>query len=137
MIMFVIRALFDKWMQHSEDKRAERAMKMKQFKAEAEAMNSVRNKIGTMLFGITGATIAILSVFFIIGVPICAPVIGAFFDVKIPVSYGYYEQGHDFLFFWTGVEETKFHTTFGIPIYPFHTHLISGIAGAYFGKIRK
>lgn len=131
-VTFVLRAIIDKWMQAGEDRRMEKAMDRDMAELEASAQNNVRNNISKMLFGWTTAILAIVSFTTIIGFRIIAP---AFLDV--PVYYAYQESTSGFFFLLKSKEVMQFVELPGITFLPADGHLLSAIAGAFFGRVRR
>ena len=131
-ITFVLRAIIDKWMQSGEDKRMERAMAFKMAEMEVNAQASVRNNISKMLFGWTTAILAIMAFASIIGFRIIAP---AFLDV--PVYFAFQENTAGFFLLLKSREVMQFVELPGITFLPSDGHLLSAIAGAFFGRVRR
>lgn len=131
-VTFVLRTLADKWMQAGEDRRMEKAMDKDMAEMEVQAQHSVRGHIPKMLFGLTTSLLAIIAFVCIIGVRIVAPL---FFDV--PVYFAFNEQSAGFMFFVDSVSRVQYMELPGITFLPSDSHLISAIAGAFFGKVRK
>ena len=131
-VTFVLRALIDKWMQAGEDRRMERAMERDFAHMEVEAQHSVRSQIPKLLFGWTTAVLAIMAFTCIIGVRIVGPL---FFDV--PVYFAFTETSRGFLFLIEPVEHIKYLELPGITFLPSDSHLLSAIAGAFFGRVRR
>lgn len=131
-VTFVLRAVIDKWMQAGEDRRMEKAMDRDMAEMEANAQNNVRNNISKMLFGWTTAILAIVAFATIIGFRIIAP---AFLDV--PVYFAYQESTSGFLFLLKAKEQMHFVELPGITFLPADGHLLSAIAGAFFGRVRR
>lgn len=129
---FVLRALVDKWMQAGEDRRMERAMERDFAKMEVEAQHSVRSQIPKLLFGWTTALLAVMAFTCIIGVRIVGPL---FFDV--PVYFAFSETSRGFLFFTDSVQRIQYLELPGITFLPSDSHLLSAIAGAFFGRVRR
>jgi hypothetical protein len=131
-ITFVLRAVIDKWMQAGEDRRMEKAMDRDMAEMEVNAQNNVRASIGKMLFGWTTAILAIISFGCIIGFRIIAP---AFLDV--PVYFAFQQDTSGFLFLLKSREVMQFVELPGITFLPADSHMLSAIAGAFFGKVRR
>jgi hypothetical protein len=131
-ITFVLRAVIDKWMQSGEDRRMEKAMDRDMAEIEANSQASVRGSISKMLFGWTTAILAIMAFTTIIGFRIIAP---AFLDV--PVYFAYQENTTGFLFLLKSKEVMQFVELPGITFLPSDGHLLSAIAGAFFGRVRR
>jgi len=131
-ITFVLRAVIDKWMQAGEDRRMEKAMDKDMAEMEVNAQNNVRASIGKMLFGWTTAILAIISFACIIGFRIVAP---AFLDV--PVYFAFQQDTSGFLFLLKSREVMQFVELPGITFLPADSHMLSAIAGAFFGKVRR
>ena len=131
-VTFVLRAIIDKWMQAGEDRRMEKAMDRDMAELEATAQASVRNSISKMLFGWTTAILAIVAFTTIIGFRIVAP---AFLDV--PVYFAYQESTSGFFFLLKSKEVMQFVELPGITFLPADGHLLSAIAGAFFGRVRR
>jgi hypothetical protein len=132
LITFVLRAVIDKWMQAGEDRRMEKAMDRDMAQIEANAQASVRSNISKMLFGWTTSILAIIAFGTIIGFRIIAP---AFMDV--PVYFAFQEDTTGFLFLLKSREVMQFIELPGITFLPADSHMLSAIAGAFFGKVRK
>lgn len=81
-------------------------------------------------FQFTRRAIALLSVAAIVVVPILAGWISP--DLSITHGWEYTKNG--FLFFSDHATTIKWGTGTGIILAPFHTHLVSAIAGMYFGS---
>jgi hypothetical protein len=131
-VTFVLRALIDKWMQSGEDRRMEKAMDRDMAEMEANAQNNVRNNISKMLFGWTTAILAIIAFGTIIGFRIVAP---AFMDT--PVYFAYQESTQGFLFLLKSRDVMQVVELPGITFLPSDSHMLSAIAGAFFGRVRR
>lgn len=131
-VTFVLRALIDKWMQAGEDRRMERAMDKDFAIMEAESQACVRAQIPKLLFGWTTALLAVMAFTCIIGVRIIGPL---FFDV--PVYFAFSETSRGFLFFIEPVQRIQYLELPGITFLPSDSHLLSAIAGAFFGRVRR
>ena len=131
-VTFVLRAIIDKWMQAGEDRRMERAMDKDFAVMEAEAQSCVRAQIPKLLFGWTTALLAVMAFACIIGVRIVGPL---FFDV--PVYFAFNETSRGFLFFIEPVQRIQYLELPGITFLPSDSHLLSAIAGAFFGRVRR
>jgi hypothetical protein len=131
-VTFVLRALIDKWMQSGEDRRMEKAMDRDMAEMEANAQNNVRNNISKMLFGWTTAILAMIAFSTIIGFRIVAP---AFMDA--PVYFAYQESTQGFLFLLKSRDVMQFVELPGITFLPSDSHMLSAIAGAFFGRVRR
>jgi len=131
-VTFVLRAIVDKWMQAGEDRRMERAMDKDFAVMEAESQSCVRAQIPKLLFGWTAALLAVMAFTCIIGVRIVGPL---FFDV--PVYFAFSETSRGFLFFLEPVQRIQYLELPGITFLPSDSHLLSAIAGAFFGRVRR
>ena len=131
-VTFVLRAIVDKWMQAGEDRRMERAMDKDFAIMEAESQSCVRAQIPKLLFGWTTALLAVMAFTCIIGVRIVGPL---FFDV--PVYFAFSETSRGFLFFLEPVQRIQYLELPGITFLPSDSHLLSAIAGAFFGRVRR
>tara|TARA_Y100000593_G_scaffold77532_1_gene143580 strand:- start:15 stop:440 length:426 start_codon:yes stop_codon:yes gene_type:complete len=131
-VTFILRALVDKWMQAGEDRRMEKAMDREWVELEVESQNNIRAQIPKLLFGWTTAILAIMAFSCIIGVRIVGPL---FFDV--PVYFAFSETSPGFLFLLEPTEKIQYLELPGITFLPSDSHLLSAIAGAFFGRIRR
>jgi len=131
-VTFVLRTIAEKWMQSGEDRRMEKAMDRDMAEMEVQAQTDVRGKIPQMLFGWTSALLALLAFSCIIGVRIVGPL---FFDV--PVYFAFTEKTQGFLFLISSIDKMQYMELPGITFLPADGHILSAIAGAFFGKIRK
>lgn len=130
-ITFALRTVADKWMQSGEDRRAEKAMDREVLELELKAQNEVRDKIPSMIFGMTTAALAIIAFTCIIGVRIIAPIF-----IDVPVYFAFNEESASF-FFRSPMTKVQYMELPGITFLPSDSHLISAIAGAFFGKVKK
>ena len=131
-VTFVLRAIVDKWMQVGEDRRMERAMERDFAHMEVESQRCVRAQIPKLLFGWTTSLLAVMAFTCIIGVRIVGPL---FFDV--PVYFAFTETSGGFWFLVDSVERIQYLELPGITFLPSDGHLLSAIAGAFFGKLRR
>lgn len=97
-------------------------------KATNEDVQDARNNTDKG-FSFTRRTIALFSVFCIIGIPLIA----GFIFPSMPITYAHVQEGAGFLFF-TRPDLLTWETAYGITILPFHTHFVSAIGGMYFGN---
>lgn len=131
-VTFVLRAIVDKWMQAGEDRRMEKAMDKDFAQIEASSQNSVRAQIPKLLFGWTTAVLALMAFTCIIAVRIVGPL---FFDV--PVYFAFTEVSRGFLFLLEPASKIQYLELPGITFLPSDSHLLSAIAGAFFGRVRR
>ncbi len=131
-VTFVLRAIIDKWMQSGEDRRMEKAMDRDWAELESHNQNNVRAQIPKLLFGWTTAILALMAFTCIIGVRIVGPL---FFDV--PVYFAFSETSRGFLFLLEPAERIQYLELPGITFLPSDSHLLSAIAGAFFGRVRR
>lgn len=110
----------------------ERAMDKDFAVIEAESQSCVRAQIPKLLFGWTTALLAVMAFTCIIGVRIVGPL---FFDV--PVYFAFSETSRGFLFFLEPVQRIQYLELPGITFLPSDSHLLSAIAGAFFGRVRR
>jgi hypothetical protein len=132
-VTFVLRTVAEKWLSSGEEKARARAMELKMIEQELKAQNSIRAMIDKALFGWTMSILAFIAFGCIIGVRIVGPL----FIPDIPIFYAYPEETSGFLFFTSGSEKVKFEQMQGITFLPSDSHILSAIAGCFFGRIRK
>jgi hypothetical protein len=87
-------------------------------------------KVPDKAFSFTRRFIAIVSVLTIVALPLLAST----YIPDFALSYGYVENKGGFWFFSDGRDVMKFVTLTGMTLLPFHTHMMSAIAGLYFGQ---
>jgi len=132
-VTFVLRTVAEKWLSSGEEKARARAMELQMIEQELKAQNSIRAMIDKALFGWTMSILAFIAFGCIIGVRIVGPL----FIPDIPIFYAYPEETSGFLFFTSGSEKVKFEQMQGITFLPSDSHILSAIAGCFFGRIRK
>lgn len=132
-VTFVLRTVAEKWLSSGEEKARARAMELQMIEQELKAQNSIRAMIDKALFGWTMSILAFIAFGCIIGVRIVGPL----FIPDIPIFYAYPEETGGFLFFTSGSEKVKFEQMQGITFLPSDSHILSAIAGCFFGRIRK
>lgn len=96
---------------------------------QQKAVSKAREHTGEG-FSFTRRVIALTAIFSIVAIPLLA---GAIFP-GMPINYGWQETMGGFMFFTEPKDIMQFTTAYGITILPFHTHLVSAIAGLYFGS---
>ncbi len=135
---FIGRALVQHLAYKQQNEAAEREMLYKMAGLQKEAQDGARETLQkNNLFGWICAIIAVLSVLAIIVLPKIAFLI----DPSLLITYGFgqYSPENSILFglinLGGGYEETLWHQAKGILITPLDTHLVSAIAGLYFGGI--
>ncbi len=101
----------------------------KQSQSEVESARSHRNKG----FSFTRRTIAIAAV----GAIVVLPLLASTLIPDMTLNYGWQHGKGGFWIFTDPREVMKFITLTGMTILPFHTHMIAGITGLYFGKLGK
>ena len=131
-VTFVLRAIVDKWMQSGEDRRMEKAMDRDWADLESKNQTDVRAQIPKLLFGGTTSLLALLAFSCIIGVRIVGPL---FFDV--PVYFAFTEMSRGFLFILEPAAKIQYLELPGITFLPSDSHILSAIAGAFFGRVRR
>ena len=131
-VTFVLRAIVDKWMQSGEDRRMEKAMDRDWADLETKIQTDVRAQIPKLLFGWTTSLLALLAFSCIIGVRIVGPL---FFDV--PVYFAFPERSRGFLFILEPAAKIQYLELPGITFLPSDSHILSAIAGAFFGRVRR
>lgn len=96
--------------------------------ARTKAVDAAREYSGNG-FSFTRRVIALTCVFSIVTIPLLASI----FMPAMPINYGWYESTGGFWIFTDPREVMHWITANGMMILPFHTHLMSAIAGMYFG----
>jgi len=135
-ITFVATMLIRAWMQQKaseqEDRRAERAMEKGVIEIEHKAQSQIRRIVAGAFFNWTFSIVAIFSIVVIVGVPLLAPI----FAPAVLVNYLHIQEGGGFFIFsWS--DKMRALSVSGISVMPFHTHLVSAIAGAVFGGVTR
>jgi len=132
-ITFVLRTIAEKWVASGEEKARQRAMELEHAEMELKAQNSIRGMVDKALFGWTMSLLALIAFGCIIGVRIVAPL----FFPDIPIFYAYPQESSGFLFFTSDVEKIRFEEMKGITFLPSDSHILSAIAGCFFGKVKR
>ncbi len=101
---------------------------MGKIKQEGETIQKAR-EYSDPGFQWTRRIIALASIAAIVVVPILA----GWISPDISITHGWTETRGGFLFFTDAKDIIKWGTGTGIILAPFHTHLVSAIAGMYFG----
>lgn len=135
-ISFLVKAIQQHMAQSQQDRAEERKFAMQMANVKAKATRHARNKIGNIFFSWTSTIIAIMAVFGVIVLPKLAIIL----DPSLSVSLGYQESVEGFSLLgifelWRPGSDMEFKTLRSILITPVDTHLVSAIAGAYFGGI--
>lgn len=136
-VSFLARAIQSHMANAQADKAAEREMMYKMTQVQHSAAKDTRQTmLASTLFSITASIIAILATLAIIVLPKIIMLI----DPSVIVQFGFYEakEGFSLLGFIPIVPpgtDMEFQTVKGLLITPMDTHLISSIAGIYFGGV--
>lgn len=116
------------WSQSIKSRQAQHEMMMGAMAAQTGAFKEAREFKGSKSFSFTRRTIALTAVFAIV----LLPKMVAILEPSIDVTVGWTEWNPGFLFF-EGSNDVEWKTAKGMVITPLDTHLMSGIAGMYFG----
>lgn len=121
------------WSMKIQAKTASADNLIRTIQAQAGIVQEAREYKGSEEFEWTKRTIALAAVGSIIVLPKLAAFLAPIYEWVVPISYGWTEVEGGF---WPwSADETRFvwKTTFGMAITPLDTHLVSSIAGLYFG----
>ena len=100
----------------------------------AKIKASAREFKGTKSFQFTRRFIALSAVLSILVLPKVVSMIGPFFGVDVPITYGWTHVESGFWFWSDDITKLTWETATGIVITPLDTHVVSSIIGMYFGS---
>ncbi len=102
---------------------------MDKLKTEQKSVHQART-YSEQGFQFTRRAIALVSVIAIVAIPILA----GWITPDLAITHGWEYTKNGFMFFTDPTTTIKWGTGTGIILAPFHTHLVSAIAGMYFGS---